>query len=193
MTGTIATIPKFQFSDSLGSPLVNGTLETYIAGTSTLTSTWQDQAQTTLNTNPIVLDSRGECVLWLDALVNYKFVLKNSGGAIQWTTDNISGANAAAILLQNNLALSSGSSLVGFIQSGTGAVARTLQAKNRDIVSFKDFGAVGDGITEESAYLQAAIDAVEHSENHSPLAVFAMIQLLVQILEARTLRASSSK
>src|SRR4030066_1117144 len=43
----------------------------------------------------------------------------------------------------SQLAASSGSSLVGFLQSGAGAVARTVQAKERDIVSVTDFGQNG--------------------------------------------------
>ncbi|CAB4152221.1 hypothetical protein UFOVP607_1 [uncultured Caudovirales phage] len=98
MTGVIATIPRYQFSNSLGVPLANGTLTVYLAGTTTPTNTWQDQALTTLNTNPITLDSRGECVLWLNSTVTYKFVLKNSVGVTQWTADNIYGnADAATV------------------------------------------------------------------------------------------------
>jgi hypothetical protein len=55
---------------------------------------------------------------------------------------------------------SSGSSLVGYIQSGTGATARTVQSKLRDSISVKDFGAVGDGTTDDSAAIDAGSAAV---------------------------------
>jgi polygalacturonase len=34
--------------------------------------------------------------------------------------------------------------------AGTGAVSRTVQSKLRDVVSVKDFGAVGDGVTDDT-------------------------------------------
>jgi hypothetical protein len=44
-----------------------------------------------------------------------------------------------------------------FTQAGTGAVPRTLVSKLRDVVSVKDFGAVGNGTTNDSAAIQAAV------------------------------------
>lgn len=49
------------------------------------------------------------------------------------------------------LAAGTGSSLVGYNQGGSGAVNRTAQAKLRETVSVKDFGAVGDGVTDDTA------------------------------------------
>jgi hypothetical protein len=49
-------------------------------------------------------------------------------------------------------------------QSGAGAVERTVQDKLRDVVSVKDFGAVGDGSADDTNAVQSAIYACESSQ-----------------------------
>lgn len=49
------------------------------------------------------------------------------------------------------------SEFVTFIQSGIGAAQRTVEAKLRDFVSIKDFGAVGDGVADDSAAFANAL------------------------------------
>jgi hypothetical protein len=51
--------------------------------------------------------------------------------------------------------------LVGYTPAGTGAVATTVQDKLRESVSVKDFGAVGNGVADDTAAIQTAIDYVE--------------------------------
>jgi hypothetical protein len=56
-----------------------------------------------------------------------------------------------------DLALSSGSSTIGYLPAGTGAVATTIQAKLRETVSVLAFGAVGNGSTDNSTAFANAI------------------------------------
>lgn len=157
--GVALVNPKWSFTSTTGAPLANGTVQVYIAGSTTPTNTWQDESLSTLNTNPIVLDSRGSATIWVDPAVVYKFVLSNAGGAVQYTVDNIRPAEPAN--LRQLLAASSGSSLIGFTQAGAGASQRTLQAKLREELSVLDFGAVGNGSTDDLAAFNAALLAAK--------------------------------
>lgn len=62
------------------------------------------------------------------------------------------------ITLRGDLASSLGSSLVGFLQTGTGPSPRTSQDKMRELVSVRDFGAVGDGIADDTTAIQTALN-----------------------------------
>lgn len=56
--------PELQFSDQNGAPYVGGSLAFYQPGTLTFKATWQDSGGIILNTNPIILDSSGRCIVF---------------------------------------------------------------------------------------------------------------------------------
>lgn len=147
--------PLFSAADALGAPLVSGKLYTYLAGTTTPATTYSDAAGSSANANPIILNARGEAVVFLTAGTNYKFVLKTTLDVTIWTQDDIVGPLSSA-----TLAASSGSSNVGFIQSGAGAAATTVQAELRQFLTPLQFGCAGDGVTDDSANFNEFLDEV---------------------------------
>lgn len=104
----LAPAPKAQFFDATGAPLVGGKVYTYAAGTTTPLSTFTDASALTPNTNPVILDSRGECNLWFSTATSYKVVLKNADDVTQWTVDNIATYGTIASQNSNNVTITGG-------------------------------------------------------------------------------------
>jgi hypothetical protein len=93
----LAPLAVQQFFDNNGRPLVGGLLFTYISGTSTKQATYTDAGGGSQNTNPIVLDFRGEAQIWMPLDATYTFVLARRGDTDPptnpiWSVDGISSA-----------------------------------------------------------------------------------------------------
>lgn len=150
MAATLLPEGKQSFQTASGTPAVGWKLATFLAGTNTPATTWQDANQAAPNTNPIIMDARGECSVFFDGA--YKLVLRDNLDNVIWTQDNV-------VTASYSLAGSTGSSLIGFLQFGPGAALRTVQAKLRETISVKDFGAVGNNVADDTAALQAAFNS----------------------------------
>lgn len=79
------------FDDINGHPLNGGRLCTYVAGTSTPIATYKTK-DGIKNPVEIPLDSRGECNVWLDPTIKYKFVVKRADGSVVSNEDNVTAS-----------------------------------------------------------------------------------------------------
>lgn len=158
MSATVGISPTaiLQFFDNRGEVNAGGSILTQVGMVNY--PTYQDAVGNTPLPNPIPLNSRGEisnasgvsCELFLVSGVVYTFTLYDAAG------NQLNQApSVQALISASTLAGSSGSSLVGFIQSGTGAVAITVQDMLRNWYTPEQFGAVGNGTADDSIALQA--------------------------------------
>jgi hypothetical protein len=83
-----------QFFNAAGSALlVGGSVTFYASGTMTLLNTFTDPTLATPNNNPLIINSQGRIAdVWGNS--NYRMVVADSLGAIQWTMDNVQGPAA---------------------------------------------------------------------------------------------------
>ena len=142
-----------QFLDNSGNVLTGGLIYTYAAGTTTPLTAYTSSAGSTAHSNPIILDASGRVPggeIWLAFTSTYKFVLKDANNVLIGTYDNVPGGSTALNIFIASLASSIGASLIGYNESGTNAVNRTVQSKLQEFVSVLDFGADPTGLTDST-------------------------------------------
>jgi microcystin-dependent protein len=158
---------KAQFIDAAGVPLAGGFLYTYEAGTTTPQATYTDSTAATANSNPIVLDARGEANIWLSS-ANYKFKLTNAEGTEIWTVDNIAAPSTAlSPVFSSNVTISANTSGPALLvtQTGAGAAIRVQDSADPDSSPFvvDTTGQVGIGTATPANAIDVAGGAIQIS------------------------------
>lgn len=137
MTTQLTPSPIQRFVDNNGVALTGGKVFTYAAGTTTKQTTYIDSTGSTPQTNPVILNSRGEpqsggqsVGIWLTPGLNYKMVLAPSTDTDPptspiWTVDNIpatltnAGVQFATVALAKAATIPSGTAGVQVLNYAT--------------------------------------------------------------------------
>ena len=158
----VTPTPKMQFLTAEGTPLVGGKLYTYVAGTTTPQATFTDETGATANTNPVILDSRGEANVWLGA-ASYKFLLTDAEDVEIWSVDYITAPTTSlSPVLSGNVTISTDSSgpALKITQTGTGPVLLVQDSADPDVTPFiiNSNGLVGLGTISPTEAIDVAND-----------------------------------
>lgn len=121
----------------------------------------------TVQANPFTSDSVGR-VSFYAADGRYNITVSKAGFSQVTLTD---------VLLEDPA--DGGAAQTQYVPAGTGAVATTVQSKLRESVSVKDFGAVGDGVTDDTSAIQAAVLASPGKRINAPKGTYKLSSSIV--------------
>ena len=174
-TTSITPNAMTQFVDSNGAPLAGGKVYFYVPGTTTPSQTWQDPYMTTLNSNPITLDSSGRATIWGQGV--YRQVVFDQYGNTIW--DRLTagaliqrGTGTGGVVFQNSPTINSpilaGTPSAPTANSGTNttqvattafvasAVANALSS-SYVAVTAPPYNAKCDGVTDDTNAFNTAL------------------------------------
>lgn len=174
MTTALMPEARQRYYNNDGSLAAGCYLYTYASGTTTPKAAYQDSAGATPHANPIVLDSKGEALIYWNG--SYKVDLKTAAGVqiTGYPVDNYKTDPAGVWGLQATilalLAAAGGSDLIGYQNSIlSGAVLGSLYDRVYDVNLVADFGADPTGVADATTALNAFFNALSANPNQNAL------------------------
>ena len=130
-----------------------------VLGANYTKASYTSNGSTTAYSTVEAAGSKNNIQVYIDGVYQNKDTFSISGTTLTFT--EAPPLNSAIEFIVGNAitSLTTDPDVVTYNQGGTGAQDRTLTSRLQDFVSVKDFGAVGDGVADDTAAIQAALDA----------------------------------
>ena len=155
--GTAVVVGDFYFNTVDNQIRVyNGSAWIGLAASSLTRDDYTGNGSTTTFTLSLAPSDETNTQVYINGVYQEKGSYSVSGTSLIFSVAPPVGASVEVITLENvGIATAA---LVGYLPAGSGAVATNVQAKLRETVSVKDFGAVGDGVADDSTAIQNALN-----------------------------------